>query len=135
MKRKEINYNFKTRIPADHSTLKGVLTDGKLAEFGDSYVNFLYSLALSSKDSLPRGARVQGKVLSEALRNANLRNLLPHRSDRHVQADAAEALIAFSWIKEIVGLEESVNILQEDLDEPSEAFTALLKVIIERLSW
>ncbi len=135
MKRKEINCNFKTRIPANHSTLKEVLTDGKLAEFGDSYVNFIYSLALSSKESLPQGTRVQGKVLSQALKNANLRNLLPNRSDRHVQADAAEALIAFSWIKEIVSLEESVNILQEDLDIPSEAFTALLKLIIERLSW
>lgn len=135
MKRKEINRNFKTRIPAEHSTLREVLTDGKLAKFGDSYVNFIYSLALSSKEALPQGARVQGKILSQALRKANLRSLLPNRSDRHAQADAAEALIAFSWIKEIVCLEESVHILQEDLDEPSEAFSALLKLIVERLSW
>jgi len=135
MKRKETNHNFKTRIPAEHSTLKEVLLDGKLAEFGDSYVNFIYSLALSSKKALPQGARVQGKILSQALKKANLRRLLPNRSDRHVQADAAEALIAFSWVKGIVGLEESVNILQEDLDDPSDAFTTLLNLIIERLSW
>lgn len=135
MKRKKINHNFKTRIPGEHSTLREVLIDGKLAEFGDSYVNFIYSLALSMKEGVPQGARVQGMILSQALRKANLRGFLPNRSDRHVQADAAEALIAFSWIKEIVSLEESVDILLDNLNEPSEAFTVLLKLIIERLSW
>ena len=135
MKRKKISHNFKTRIPGEHSTLRAVLIDGKLAEFGDSYVNFIYSLALSMKEGVPQGARVQGMILSQALRKANLRDFLPNRSDRHVQADAAEALIAFSWIKGTVSLEESVNVLLDDLNEPSEAFTALLKLIIERLSW
>ena len=135
MKRKTISHNFKTRLPGRHSTLREVLIDGKLAEFGDSYVNFIYSLALSMKEGVPQGARVQGMILSQALRKANLRSFLPNRSDRHVQADAAEALIAFSWIKEIVSLEESVDILLDNLNEPSEAFTILLKLIIERVSW
>jgi len=135
MKRKKISYNFKTRIPGEHSSLREVLLDGKLAKFGDSYVNFIYSLALSMKEGVPQGSRVQGMVLSQALREANLRGFLPNRSDRHVQADAAEALIAFSWIKEIVSLEDSVDILLDNLNEPSEAFTVLLKLIIERLSW
>ena len=135
MKRKKISHNFKTRIPGEHSTLGEILLDGKLAEFGDSYVNFIYSLALSMKEGVPQGARVQGMVLSQALRKANLRGFLPNRSDRHIQADAAEALIAFSWIKEIVSLEESVDILLDNLNEPSEAFTVLLKLIIKRLSW
>jgi hypothetical protein len=135
MKRKKISHNFKTRIPSEHSTLREVLIDGKLAEFGDSYVNFIYSLALSMKEGVPQGTRVQGMILSQALRKANLRGFLPNRSDRHIQADAAEALIAFSWIRGTVTLEESFNILLDDLNEPSEAFSALLKLIIERLSW
>jgi len=50
--------------------LRDVLTDHKLASLGDSFINFAYSLALSSKKGSPLGIKVKGSLLAEALRRA-----------------------------------------------------------------
>ena len=115
-----------------YKNLSEVLVDQKLASLGDSFVNFVYSLALSRRKGEPAGAKVDSRVLSEALKKAGLRKLLPSRTDRHLQADAAEALIVYAWTKNILTVEEGVNVLEQH-DDPVEGFCALLLATTKKL--
>jgi hypothetical protein len=105
--------------------LRDVMVDQKLAAFGDAYVNFLYSLALSIRKGEPTGKKVNNRLLAEAVRSAGLRKLLPSKIDRHKQADAAEALIAYVWTRGLMTLEESVGILKRN-ESMVDAFCSLL---------
>lgn len=116
-----------------YKNLSEALKDQKLASLGDSFVNFIYSLALSRRKGEPIGAKVNSRVLSEALKKAGLRKLLPSRTDRHTQADAAEALIVYAWIQNIMTMEEGVNILEQH-EDPVEAFCALLLTMAKKLN-
>ncbi|MGB9713407.1 MAG: ribonuclease III family protein [Candidatus Bathyarchaeales archaeon] len=109
-----------------YKSLAEVLTDHELASFGDAYVNFVYSLALSKKRGKPCGIKVKGSVLAQAFRKAGLRENLGSRIDSHALADAAEALIVYAWLRSFITLDETVFILEE-ADEPLEGFTQLLK--------
>jgi hypothetical protein len=122
----------KGSVLKEYKNLEEVLLDKDLAGLGDAYVNLLYSLVVSQKSGHPTGAKVNNKILAEALRKADLRKLLPHRIDRHVLGNAAEALIAFAWLADTVTFEDSVKILSEK-DDTVEAFTALLREISKRL--
>jgi hypothetical protein len=108
-----------------HQNLCDVLMDHKLAKLGDAYVNFLYSLAISKKLGEPTGIKVKGRLLADAFRKADLRKLLPSRVDRHKQADAAEALIVYAWILDLVTMNEGLKIL-ENQEDSIEAFSNLL---------
>lgn len=108
------------------------MADHKLAALGDTFVNFVYSLALSKKENRPIGVRVKGSVLSKSLKAAELRGVLPSRINSHTQADAAEALIVYAWMRNIISISETVSILSE-ADTATEAFSCLLKVIAERI--
>lgn len=108
-----------------YETLTEVLLDQKLAKLGDAYVNFLYSLVLSKKNKEPTGTKVKGKILADAFKKAGLRKFLPSRINRHKQADAAEALIVYAWIKEQMNMEEGIEILEKNEDN-IEAFSLLL---------
>ena len=116
-----------------HGSLDEILTDKGLAKLGDSYINFVYSLAKSKKRNELTNERVPSKVLAEALKKAGLREYLPSRTNRHDQGDAIEALIIYGWLYGIISLEESVSILENDADVPVEAFTNLIGMIIKRL--
>lgn len=109
------------------------MKDQKLAALGDVYVNFLYSVALSKKIGEPTGVRVDGRILAEALRRVGLRRLLPPRTDRHKQADAAEALIVYAWINGLINIEEGVSFL-ESHEDITEAFSFLLLAARERIN-
>jgi len=108
-----------------HENLSEVLMDQKLAKLGDAYVNFLYSMALSKKKGEPTGTKVQGRLLADAFKKAGLREFLPSRIDRHKQADAAEALIVYPWLRGSMTMEEGLKILVENEDN-IEAFSVLL---------
>jgi hypothetical protein len=108
-----------------YESLSEVLMDQKLAKLGDAYVNFLYSLALSKKKAEPAGTKVQGRLLADAFKKADLRKFLPSRVDRHKQADAAEALIVYAWIRGSMTMEEALEILEQN-EDPVEAFSVLL---------
>ena len=116
-----------------YKTLPQVLTDHKLAALGDAYVNFLFSLAESEKSGEPVGARVDNNLLAMALRKAGLRELLPSRTNRHEQADAVEALIVYAWIRNLMTVEEGVNILGQSKDV-AEAFCALILTAKKKLN-
>ena len=108
-----------------YESFSEVLMDQKLAKLGDAYVNFLYSLALSKKKGEATGIKVKGRLLADAFKKAGLRKFLPSRIDRHKQADAAEALIVYAWIRGSMTMEEGLEILEQNEDSV-EAFSVLL---------
>ena len=108
-----------------YENLSEVLMDQKLAKLGDAYVNFLYSLVLSKKKGEPAGTKVQGRLLADAFKKADLRKFLPSRIDRHKQADAAEALIVYAWVQNSMTMEEALEILEQN-EDAVEAFSCLL---------
>ena len=118
-----------TFIP-QYESISEVLMDQKLAKLGDAFVNFLYSLALSKKKGEPDGTKVKGRLLADAFKKAGLREFLPSRIDRHKQADAAEALIVYSWIQNLMTMEEALEILEQE--ETIEAFSILLETAKNR---
>ncbi len=113
------------RFLQDYKSLSQILTDKPLAALGDAYVNFVYSLALSRRTGKPRGKKVKGTPLAEAVRKAGLRSLLPSRIDKHILSDAAEALLVYAWLNDIVTLEESVEAL-ENCDDLENGLAELL---------
>ncbi|MGB9675692.1 MAG: ribonuclease III family protein [Candidatus Bathyarchaeales archaeon] len=115
-----------------YKNLNEVLKDHKLASLGDAYVNFVYALALSNKRRVPSGAKVRGSILAEAIKQAALREFLPSRMERHLLADAAEALIVYAWLNNFVTLEEGVSIL-EKFDDAVEGFSHLLREIKNKI--
>ncbi|HEY4675504.1 MAG TPA: ribonuclease III family protein [Candidatus Bathyarchaeia archaeon] len=117
-----------------YKDLNEILTDHELASLGDAYINFVYSLALSSKNGKPSGAKVKGTALAEALRKAELRHYLGTRVTSHMQADAAEALIVYAWLKNQVTLEESVVTLQR-AKNTVEGLSQLLTLIKKRVKF
>jgi len=117
-----------------HRNLTEVLTDHKLASLGDAYVNFVYSLALSKRSGKPRGEKVKGEALAQAIKKAGLREYLPSRMTRHILADAAESLMVYAWLNNFVTLEESVTVLTE-IDDAAEGFSELLAAIKNRITF
>ena len=115
-----------------HESLSEVLMDQKLAQLGDAYVNFLYSLAVSKKSGEPAGIKVKGRLLADAFKKADLRKFLPSRVDRHKQADAAEALIVYAWVRCSMTMDEGLEILEQNEDSV-EAFSCLLRTAKMRL--
>jgi hypothetical protein len=110
---------------SQYRELREVLMDQKLAALGDAYVNFIYSVALSKRKGEPTGVKVDSRLLAEALKKATLRKLLPSRIDRHKQADAAEALIVYAWIRGSMTIEEGISILEQG-EDMVDAFCSLL---------
>jgi len=97
-------------IPKNRS-LTEILTDKNLAALGDAFVNFVYSLSLSLREGKPIGRKLDNEKLASALRKAGLRKMLPHRIDRHRQANAAEALIVYAWLVGALSLKEILRIM------------------------
>ena len=121
-----------TFVP-QYESLSQVLMDQKLASLGDAYVNFLYSLALSKRKGEPTGTKVKGRLLADAFKKAELRKFLPSRIDRHKQADAAEALIVYAWIRGSMTMEEGLKILEQNGDKV-EVFSLLLLTAKRKLN-
>jgi len=115
-----------------YSSVEEVLLDEDLAGLGDAYVNFVYSLAVSQRSRRPTGAKVNNRILAEAVKKSGLRRLLPHRVDRQAQGNAAEALIVFAWLSDLASFEECVETLAKTKDA-TEGFAGLLHVVLERL--
>ncbi len=107
------------------SELVNIMIDHDMASLGDSYVNFIYSLALTRKKGKPIGAKAKGTLLAEALRKAGLRGLLPSRMTSHKLADGTEALLIYAWLNKLVTIEESVSTLAKNADS-IEGFSQLL---------
>jgi hypothetical protein len=114
--------------------LNEVLIDHALASLGDSYVNFIYSLAISNRKGSPLGKKVKGSILAEALRKAGLRECLPSGMSRHDLADGAEALIVYAWLRRWVSLDEGVAMIGRKSD-PVDGLGELLTKIKGRITF
>jgi hypothetical protein len=109
--------------------------------FGDSLINFLYSLAKSKATHIWTGEKVSNYVLSQALIFSTLHQ--PGGLDKHEKGDFVEGYIAQAYIEGTITLDKATAILVStlstyDLEEQEEeamiaAFTALLDVIEPRL--
>jgi len=108
-----------------YKTVQEIITDQNLATLGDAYTNLIYSLYLSTKTREPTGAKANSHILSKALKQARLRRFLPSRTDRHKQADAAEALLVYAWLQGLTAIKENVNMMIKYKDA-TEAFSSLL---------
>ncbi|WP_456423477.1 ribonuclease III family protein [Thermococcus sp.] len=92
-------------------------TDKELAKFGDSLLNFIFSLALSEYLGRPTGERVPNASLALALEMSGLRKLAPPRSDKHTRGDVAEAIVAYAWLEGLITIDEAVQLIRENLTE------------------
>jgi len=110
-----------------------LLMDRKLARLGDSYVNFIFSLALTRARQEPQGARVSDQVLAEAAAKTGLRKLLPRRVKRNDVANSVESLLVYGWLNGIISLEQSARILEKNIQTPSDAVANLAEEILCRI--
>jgi len=110
-----------------------VLMDRKLARFGDSYVNFIFSLALTRARQEPQGARVSDRVLADAAVKTGLRKFLPRRTKRNDVANSVESLLVYGWLNGIISLEESARVLEANIQAPSDAVAKLAEEILRRI--
>src|SRR5213593_2803366 len=114
--------------------LARILTDKGLAQFGDSFLNFAYSIALTRTRGKPRGLKVQDKILAEAAVKAGLRKLLPRRIGRGEVANSVEAILGYAWLAKRITLDEVVSCLKDDSYLiPSENFARLAELALARL--
>jgi hypothetical protein len=112
----------------------------ELSGVGDSFVNLIYSIAVSNAAGKPVCKRASNYILSEAVYRSGLRELAGPRVDRHKLADYAECQIFNAWLKGGVTIENCVKILTRELKNSPDslkevsiqAFTELLKEIQKR---
>ncbi len=113
-----------------------LLTDRRLAQFGDSLLNFAYSLALTRSTKKPVGVKVRDKTLAKAASQAGLRKFLPKRVDAGHVANSLEALIGHVWLQDRLTLDEIVDSLRaRELDDNDESkpFLRLAQFALARL--
>jgi hypothetical protein len=93
--------------------------------FGDSLINFLYSLAKSRTTDMWTGEKVSNSALSQALLTSDLEK--PGGLDRHEKGDYVEGYIAEAWISGVITTDEATKVLMKSLkkydleDEEEEA--------------
>ena len=110
-----------------------ILTNTGLAQFGDSLLNFAYSIALTENNGRPRGTKIQDRILAEAAARAGLRKLLPRRVGRGDVANSLEALLGHVWLQKMITLEEIVACLKTENLDPSKNFSVLAEVALSKL--
>jgi len=115
------------------SDLMQILLDRRLAQFGDSFVNFVYSLALTRSKGRPVGTKVSDKILAVAAQKAGIRKLLPKRTPRGDVSNAVEALVVYAWLHNQMTIDDASAILEAQMDSPSDAFATLSKKILEKM--
>jgi len=117
-----------------------------LAKLGDALINFLFSSAKTKATNTPTGGRVPNKVLSKALKYANICLDMFSYGELKDKADLVEAIIAYAWLNRILTLQEleeilvaylrrlQFNSLELEKELLAKGFALVLKTIIERLS-
>ncbi|HEV2120265.1 MAG TPA: ribonuclease III family protein [Candidatus Bathyarchaeia archaeon] len=117
----------------NEEALVKILTDTRLAQFGDSLLNFAYSIALTEITGRPNGTKVRDKILADAAARAGLRKHLPRRVGRGDVANSLEALLGYLWLQKMITLEEVVVCLKKDNLEPSVNFSILAEIALTKL--
>ena len=127
-------------MPTLH-TMKEIGRNKGLAKLGDSITNLIYSLAKTVVIHQLDQRKVNKTILSNALKNAGMKEFAINRSGAHDMADTVEAFIGFMYCCENWTIDEMVQILIPTLEQydirdyrleiegPIAAFTVLLKKI------
>ena len=110
-----------------------ILTNTGLAQFGDSLLNFAYSVALTETTGRPRGIKVQDKILADAAAKAGLRKRLSRRVGRGDVANSLEALLGHVWLQKMITLQEIVSCLKLENLDPSKNFSVLADLALAKL--
>ncbi|MBS7658691.1 MAG: ribonuclease III family protein [Candidatus Bathyarchaeia archaeon] len=118
----------------NEKTVKEILLNKKLARFGDSLLNFIYSFALTKRRGEPTGEKVSDKVLSIVAKNVGIRKFLPSRISKGEIANSIEALLGDAWLKNKVSIEELIVIIEKEVDDPVKAIEKLTKILLKKLS-
>ncbi len=147
--KKEKNPDFSFLITDLHEKPEKIGTDKGLAKIGDTIVNFTFSVAKSIyltqykntlQNPIREGEKVNKYVLSNALKNANMRKYAKTRPDSHDLANTYESLIAYVWLNGKISLKEVIVFLgkqfKDDISDYKleransiEAFTNLMNYI------
>jgi len=110
-----------------------ILLDNRLAQLGDTFVNFVYSLALTRRHNRPVGKRISDKALAEAAQLADIRELLPKRTKRGNVANSIEALLVHVWLSRLMTIDEMTSILQAT-EPDSKAFAEVTRKALQKLN-
>ncbi len=110
-----------------------VKSASELSSLGDSFVNLIYSLALSNALKKPVGKKVSNYVLAEALNRSGLRMHAGKRLRRHDMADYVECAVFYAWIRKTIMLEECVELLTKNLHNKDEVREASIDAFAELL--
>ena len=121
----------KSETPSQRSNLSDLLLDKNLAKLGDSYINFLYSIAMTITKKEPTGIKVSDRLLALAAKEAGMRVLLPKRTPIGRVADAVEVLLIHSVISGSLKMKDMIEILLESEDD---TITGFKNIIIKALS-
>ena len=147
-----MDYEYLIRDLNQISSRKIIGTDKGLAKIGDGVVNLAYSVAKSifltnnstNKKIVRTGLKVNRTILSNALKNANMKNFAKNRGDAHDLADSVEAIIAYVWLSNKMTLSDIIDILKnnfegdlriksQEVKSATQAFTKLLIHVIKYL--
>ena len=113
--------------------LSDILADKGLAQFGDSLLNFAYSVALTENEGTPKGIKIKDKILADSAVKAGLRKHLPRRVGRGEVANSIEALLGHVWLQKMITLEEIVDCLKTENLDPSKNFSELAELALSKL--
>jgi len=92
----------------------GIPTGDKgLARLGDAFVNLAFSYAKTKVKGKPFGEKVPDRVLSLALELSKMP--APTRLDHGGRGDMVEAIIAYSWVRGFLSLDEAVMAIVSEL--------------------
>jgi len=113
--------------------MRQIMRDKQLASLGDAFVNFVYSLALTRLKGYPQGTKVSDRILAQALRQSGLRDHLGTRVSKKDLANASEAVLAKAYLKDLLAIEESVQLICKYPENQDIGLSDLLKLAAEKI--
>lgn len=125
-----MSYKF---LISDLNSQKRIGTDKGLAKIGDGIVNLAYSIAKSiyltenSSNILRTGIKVNKMILSNALKNADMKNFAKNRADAHDLANTVEAIIAYVLLNNKMTLNDIIDFLKDNLSGDIQSRTLEIK--------
>ena len=147
-----MDYEYLIRDLNQVSSRKIIGTDKGLAKIGDGVINLAFSVAKSifltnnsiNKKIVRTGLKVNRTILSNALKNANMKEFAKSRGDAHDLADTVEAIMAYVWLSNKMTLSDIIDLLKnnfegdfhiksQELKFAIQAFTKLLIHVIKYL--
>ncbi len=94
-------------------SIRSVLRSTDLAQVGDFLANYIYTIMRIGIKGKAGSIHVWDQALASAARESGLRRYFGSRAQKDTLADGVEALIAFTYLREVYTLEEMVSIISD----------------------